>query len=231
MHRTGKSTLTRAVCLLSLAVIATQTVAAEEPKKEDDILYVLGVAVSQGLGAFGLNEADLVVVLDGIKDGVTGEASHVNPRDYMGQIQALQREREAAVAAAEKEMSIKFVEAAAKQAGAKQFDSGLVLTTLSEGSGESPKPTDTVRVHYHGTLRNGTVFDSSVERNQPATFPLNRVIACWTEGVGMMKVGGKSKLVCPSDIAYGDRGRPPGIPGGAALVFDVELLEVVTSPQ
>jgi FKBP-type peptidyl-prolyl cis-trans isomerase FkpA len=85
-------------------------------------------------------------------------------------------------------------------------------------------------VHYHGTLRNGTVFDSSVDRDTPATFPLDRVIPCWTEGVAMMKVGGKAKLVCPSDIAYGDAGRPPSIPGGAALVFDVELLEIVAAP-
>jgi FKBP-type peptidyl-prolyl cis-trans isomerase FkpA len=229
MHRRAKPTFISAICLLSLVVASAQTALAEDAKKEDNVLYVLGVAVSQGLGAFGLNEAELAVVLDGIKDGVTGEASHVNPRDYMAQIQALQLEREAAVAAAEKELSIKFIDAAAKKEGAKQLDSGLVITTISEGGGASPAPTDTVRVHYHGTLRNGTVFDSSVERNEPATFPLNRVIPCWTEGVGMMKVGGKSQLVCPSDIAYGDRGRPPTIPGGAALVFDVELIEVVSA--
>lgn len=243
MQRWGKTTFRRAASLplmtimtSSMAVIALvcagQSALAEDAKakKEDNVLYVLGVAVSQGLGAFGLDEAELAVVLDGIKDGVTGEASHVNPRDYMTQIQALQLEREAAVAAAEKELSVKFVETAAKKDGAKRFESGLVLTTINEGSGVSPNPTDTVKVHYHGTLRNGTVFDSSVERNEPATFPLNRVIPCWTEGVGMMKVGGKSQLVCPSDIAYGDRGRPPTIPGGAALIFDVELLEIVATP-
>ena len=82
-----------------------------------------------------------------------------------------------------------------------------------------------MKVHYHGTLRDGTVFDSSVERGEPATFPLNRVIPCWTEGVQKMKVGGKAKLVCPSNIAYGDRGAPPKIKPGATLVFEVELLE------
>ena len=80
-------------------------------------------------------------------------------------------------------------------------------------------------MHYHGTLRDGTVFDSSVDRGEPATFALNQVIPCWTEGVSLMKVGGKSKLVCPPDIAYGDSGRP-GIPGGATLVFEVELIEI-----
>ncbi len=229
MDRIGKNTFIIVACLLSLAATTAQIAAAEEPKKEDNVLYVLGIAVSQSLGSFGLSEAELEVVIDGVKDGVTGKASHINPRDHFARIQALQQEREAEVAAAEKKLSVQFLETATKEAGAKKLDSGLVLTTVSEGNGASPEPTDTVKVHYHGTLRNGTVFDSSVERNEPATFPLNRVIPCWTEGVGMMKVGGKSKLVCPSEIAYGDAGRPPAIPGGAALIFEVELLEIVGS--
>ena len=87
-----------------------------------------------------------------------------------------------------------------------------------------------MKVHYHGTLRDGTVFDSSVERKEPAEFPLNRVIPCWTEAVQTMKVGEKAHLTCPSEIAYGDRGFPPKIKGGAALAFDVELLEIVKAP-
>ncbi len=106
-------------------------------------------------------------------------------------------------------------------------DSGLIITEIVAGKGENPKPTDTVKVDYHGTLRDGTVFDSSKERGTPATFPLNRVIPCWTEGVQKMKPGGRSKLVCPSNIAYGDRGAPPKIKPGAPLVFEVELLEIV----
>src|SRR6185295_3867195 len=89
---------------------------------------------------------------------------------------------------------------------------------------------DRVKVHYHGTLADGTVFDSSVDRGTPATFPLNGVIPCWTEGLQQMKVGGKSKLICPSDVAYGDRGSPPKIKPGSTLVFDVELLEIVAAP-
>ncbi len=107
---------------------------------------------------------------------------------------------------------------------------GIEITHLVVGTGPSPKATDRVQVHYHGTFPDGTVFDSSVERNEPATFPLNGVIDCWTEGVQQMKVGGKAKLVCPSAIAYGDQGRPPKIPGGATLVFEIELLEVVKKP-
>ena len=107
-------------------------------------------------------------------------------------------------------------------------DSGLVITHLVEGSGESPTANNVVEVHYHGTLADGTVFDSSVDRGTPARFPLNRVIACWTEGVQMMKVGGKARLVCPPEIAYGSRGTPGGpIPPDATLTFEVELLQIV----
>lgn len=105
-------------------------------------------------------------------------------------------------------------------------ESGLEITHLVEGEGASPTATDVVLVHYHGTFPDGKVFDSSVDRGSPARFPLNRVIPCWTEGVQMMKVGGKAKLVCPPQIAYGARGAPPRIPANATLHFEVELLEI-----
>jgi FKBP-type peptidyl-prolyl cis-trans isomerase FkpA len=105
-------------------------------------------------------------------------------------------------------------------------DSGLQFTELRAGSGPSPGPSDVVVVHYHGTFPDGSVFDSSIERGSPATFPLNRVIPCWTEGLQRMKVGGKARLVCPPQIAYGARGAPPRIPPNATLNFEVELLEI-----
>ena len=104
--------------------------------------------------------------------------------------------------------------------------SGLVFKTITPGTGKSPVASDLVKVHYHGTLTNGEVFDSSVKRGEPVDFALNAVIPCWTEGVQKMKVGEKARLVCPSTIAYGDQGRPPQIPGGATLVFEVELLAI-----
>jgi FKBP-type peptidyl-prolyl cis-trans isomerase FkpA len=110
--------------------------------------------------------------------------------------------------------------------GAITTPSGLVYTELKGGTGPSPKETDRVTVNYRGTFTDGKEFDSSYKRNQPATFPLNGVIKCWTEGLQKMKVGGKAKLVCPSSIAYGDQGRPPLIPGGATLNFEVELLAI-----
>ena len=119
-----------------------------------------------------------------------------------------------------------YLEKAAAMSGATRTASGLVYRELTPGTGASPKPTDAVKVHYRGTLVDGTEFDSSYKRNEPAQFPLNRVIPCWTEGVQKMKVGGKSQLVCPSSIAYGDAGSPPVIPGGATLIFEIELLGI-----
>jgi FKBP-type peptidyl-prolyl cis-trans isomerase FkpA len=104
--------------------------------------------------------------------------------------------------------------------------SGLVYTAIKEGTGPSPTATDVVKVHYRGTLPDGKEFDSSHKRGQPAEFPLNRVIKCWTEGVQKMKVGGKAKLVCPPSIAYGERGAGGVIPPNATLHFEVELLEI-----
>ncbi len=105
--------------------------------------------------------------------------------------------------------------------------SGIVITTLKEGTGASPKSSETVKVHYRGVLENGKEFDSSYGRGQPATFPLNRVIPCWTEGVQTMKIGGKAKLLCPSSLAYGSRGVPGTIPPDSTLIFEVELLEIL----
>jgi FKBP-type peptidyl-prolyl cis-trans isomerase FkpA len=115
---------------------------------------------------------------------------------------------------------------AAAEPGAIRTPSGLVYRELKAGTGQTPRATDAVTVNYRGTLTNGTEFDSSYKRNEPAQFPLNQVIPCWTEGLQRMRVGGKSRLVCPAGLAYGERGSPPDIPGGATLVFEVELLAI-----
>ena len=116
--------------------------------------------------------------------------------------------------------------AAGKEAGAVVSKSGLVYRSVKDGAGPSPAATDKVKVHYKGTFPDGKEFDSSYKRNEPTEFPLNRVIACWTEGVQLMKVGGKAKLTCPSAIAYGERGAGGVIPPNATLVFEIELLAI-----
>jgi FKBP-type peptidyl-prolyl cis-trans isomerase FkpA len=103
--------------------------------------------------------------------------------------------------------------------------SGIAITMLKEGNGANPKASDTVKVHYRGTLTNGQEFDSSYRRNEPAAFPLHQVIQCWSEGVQKIKVGGKAKLVCPPSLAYGSRGAP-GIPPNSTLIFEIELLDI-----
>ena len=115
---------------------------------------------------------------------------------------------------------------ASKEAGAQLTKSGLVYRSLKDGTGASPAATDKVKVHYKGSFPDGKEFDSSYKRNEPTEFPLNRVIACWTEGVQLMKVGGKAKLTCPSAIAYGERGAGAVIPPNATLVFEIELLAI-----
>ena len=121
--------------------------------------------------------------------------------------------------------------AASAPAGATEtLPSGVVVKHTQVGKGDSPAAADTVQVHYRGTLTDGTEFDSSYKRNQPASFPLRGVIPCWTEGLQKMKVGGKARLVCPSAIAYGERGSPPSIPPGAALIFEVELIDIIKTP-
>jgi FKBP-type peptidyl-prolyl cis-trans isomerase FkpA len=212
------------VMLLTAAPLA----AAQEPASEaDKTLYALGLALSQNLAPFALTEQEVRHVAAGLVDGTLGKEHRLDLNAYRPKIQELQRTRMAAAADVEKKKGETFLAEAAKKPGAKKTASGLVITTLTPGTGPAPSATDKVKVHYQGTLIDGTVFDSSVQRGQPATFPLNGVIKCWTEGVQLMKVGGKSRLVCPADLAYGDRGAPPRIKPGSTLVFEVELLEIV----
>jgi FKBP-type peptidyl-prolyl cis-trans isomerase FkpA len=192
---------------------------------QDKTLYALGLAIANNLQNFSLTPAELEIVKAGISDAVLGKEKKVDLQTWGPKIQDFGRQRMEAVAEKEKDASMAFLEQMSKEKGAERTPSGLIYIPVSEGTGANPKATDTVRVNYKGTLRDGTVFDSSIERGQPATFPLNSVIPCWTEGVQKMKVGGKAKLVCPSDIAYGNRGQG-SIKPGSALVFEVDLLAI-----
>ena len=214
-----------ALCL----ALATVAGGAEPDLKTDEqkTFYVIGLVLSRSVDNFSFSEAELDLVKAGLTDGVLHRQRKVEPEPYGPKIQDLLKTRSAAVAAGEKKAGETFLAKAAAEKGATKAKTGFVITTLKPGTGALPKATDKVKVHYHGTLIDGSVFDSSVQRGEPVTFPLDGVIPCWTQGVQMMKVGGKSKLVCPPELAYGDRGAPPRIKPGATLVFEVELLEIV----
>jgi len=225
--------LTRGNRLISLLLLAAFTVSAPVSAQtsaaldteDSKILYTLGLAMAQSLESFALTEDELQLVQRGLADSVLGRDPQVDLQEYGPKLQTFADQRSAGEANAEKTLGAALLDEMAAEDGAVRTASGLVITEITAGTGASPGATDTVTVHYHGTLRDGTVFDSSVERSEPTSFPLNQVIPCWTEGVQRMRVGSKHRLSCPSDIAYGDQGRP-GIPPGAVLVFEVELIEI-----
>ncbi len=204
---------------------------APTPKTEDDkTLYALGLLVGRNLKVFNLTASELEQVKSGLTDEVLNRPPVVPGDTYAPKVNALARTRTQAHLEQEKAKGAAICDQASHESGAEKLPSGLVYKSLKEGTGAQPTKTDTVKVNYEGKLPDGTVFDSSIKRNQPTEFALNGVIPCWTEGGGKMKSGGKAKLTCPSNLAYGDQGRAPKIPGGAALVFEVELLEVKPTP-
>ena len=194
--------------------------------EEQKVLNALGQALAQNVVGAGLTAEELAFVQRGLSDVVLGQDVFVELSEYGPKIQEFMEQRAAGAAEGELVIATAFMEEQAGVEGAERTDSGIVIQEITAGAGGSPTAADTVQVHYHGTLRDGTVFDSSVDRGEPATFPLSGVIPCWTEGLQHISVGGKSRLVCPPDLAYGPQG-PPGIPGNAALVFEVELLDIV----
>jgi FKBP-type peptidyl-prolyl cis-trans isomerase FkpA len=222
-----------AAVLLSTATIlgaqqpeAPAAAAAETSGSETETLRALGFTLWRNLSVFDLSAEERAVVLDAIRDAAAGVEPPADLDAAGPKLQALARARSQRRAETEKQTGREFLDKAAAEPGAAKTEAGFVYRELAPGAGATPTAEDTVRVHYRGTLLDGTVFDSSYERGEPTEFPLKRVVRCWTEGLQMMKPGGKARLVCPSDLAYGDRGRP-GIPAGATLVFEIELIEVV----
>ena len=222
-----RTIVTSSIVAVLVAVGVAAAAGPEPTTEEQKTLYALGVAAGQGLTPFNLTEAELEMVKAGMTDAVLKKTLKAELQPYANRIQELQRVRVTAIAAEEKKSGQAFLDKAAAEPGATKAPSGFVIKSLKDGTGESPKAADKVKVHYQGTLTDGTVFDSSFQRGEPVTFPLSGVIRCWTEGVQLMKVGGKSRLVCPAELAYGERGAPPRIKPGATLVFEVELLEIV----
>jgi FKBP-type peptidyl-prolyl cis-trans isomerase len=198
------------------------------PKSEDDkTFYSMGVLMGSRLQTVDLKENEMNMIVQGLKDSAKGqENKDIDIAAYRGKVQSIFRARMQKNNDKYKKEGKDFLEKFVSSDGGQKTKTGIGYKVLKPGSGAKPKASDTVEVHYHGTLIDGKVFDSSVERKKKISFPLNRVIKCWTEGMQLVGVGGKIRLVCPSELAYGDQGAPPKIPGGSTLVFDVELFSI-----
>jgi FKBP-type peptidyl-prolyl cis-trans isomerase FkpA/FKBP-type peptidyl-prolyl cis-trans isomerase FklB len=214
------------VTLLCLGTTAAFAAAPEPTTDEQKTLYALGLAVNQSLSNFNLSEPEFEMVKSGITDGFF-KRPKVDLQTFGLKISELQQARASVIAEAEKKVGAAFLAKVAAESGAKKTESGAILKTIKEGNGAIPKMTDMVKVQYQGTLIDGTVFDSSAKQGEPAMLRVNEMSKCWVEGMQQIKVGGKSKLVCPSILAYRDKGLPPLIKPGATLVFEIELLEIV----
>jgi FKBP-type peptidyl-prolyl cis-trans isomerase FkpA len=208
---------------------ATASPAATVSEDEKAILALgaaMGQQIAQQVKPLNLTAAELETMKKGLAASLAGEKGQYDIQQYGPVLQARAEKNAAAAAVVEKQKSAAFRESAAKEPGAVKTASGLVYKTITPGKGASPKATDTVAVNYRGTLTDGKEFDASARHGGPATFALTGVMPCWTEAVQKMKVGETAKIVCPSEIAYGDRGSGPDIAPGATLVFEVELLAI-----
>ncbi len=200
----------------------------------DKLSYALGIGIGSQLAGMGAKGLDIDDFAQAVKDVISGTPLKVNNAEAQALVQAFFKEQEdkQRAAAAEagkvaKAAGESFLADNAKKEGVVVLPSGLQYQVLKEGNGKKPSATDQVKCHYEGTLIDGTIFDSSYQRNEPATFGLNQVIAGWTEGVQLMSEGAKYRFFIPYNLAYGERGAGAQIPPFAALVFDVELLKVL----
>jgi FKBP-type peptidyl-prolyl cis-trans isomerase FkpA/FKBP-type peptidyl-prolyl cis-trans isomerase FklB len=193
----------------------------------DKTLYALGVLISRNLETFSLSAAELKIVEQGITDGSNHHPA-LDADAYQPQVQTLQRTRLGAIDEKQKAAGQAYLDKAAAQPGAQKTATGMVFIPLTEGKGATPDRTDRVSVQYEGKLTDGTVFDSSAKHGgQPVQLSVGGIIPCWTEALQLMKVGGKARVVCPSTLAYGDRGSPPTIMPGSTLDFTVELVDIL----
>ena len=197
--------------------------------QEDDrnTLYAIGVEISQQVKVLGLNEQELNAMLQGFSDNVLKNDLEVDLIVYRDKIQEWGSKRLEAAADRFNKEGQEYIAELLKEPGVVETVSGALVKSTSEGEGENPTGSSTVKIHYHGTLVDGTVFDSSKDRGEPAEFALGGLIKCWGEGIPKIKVGGSAILVCPPDTAYGENGSAPVIPPNATLIFEVELLEIV----
>lgn len=217
------------LCMVSLIACTQKSgtggSAVKLETEDQKTLYALGLLVGSNVKSFALKPEELEIVKAGITDAVTDTKPQVELDTYGPKVQELNLQRAALAADDAKKKGEEFAATVAKEKDTTKTATGIVIRTITAGTGPSPAATDVVKVHYEGKLIDGTVFDSSVQRGEPVEFPLNGVVPCWTEAVQTMKKGGKAQIVCPSAVAYGDRGSRPSIPPGATLSFEVELLD------
>ena len=192
----------------------------------DKISYALGLSMGQNLMGSGVEKLNYQDLAAGIEDVLTHQQPKISYQEAQQVLNTFFQELEQKIAGAAKEAGEKFLAENAKREGVKVTESGLQYEILEPSLGQKPKATDTVRVHYAGTLIDGTVFDSSYKRGESITFPLNGVIKGWTEGLQLMSIGSKYKFFIPYQLAYGERGAGASIPPYAALIFTVELLGI-----
>lgn len=218
----------RLIIAALITLIAVPAFATQEFKTDDQkTLYALGLLMARQLSVFSLTPAELELVKQGMTDGTTAKTPLVDVDTYKDKIQKLAVARRNAQGEKLATQAKQYIEKVTKEKNAVKTASGLVYLPIKEGRGARPVATDKVKVNYRGTLIDGKEFDSSYAAGKPAEFQLDKVIKCWTEGVQLMKPGGKANLVCPPELAYGERGSGLVIPPNATLVFEVELLEVV----
>ncbi|MBI2823171.1 MAG: FKBP-type peptidyl-prolyl cis-trans isomerase [Planctomycetia bacterium] len=223
----------RATCLVLFAgtALVAATAVAQEPQRpaagdmKAKASYSLGYRIGSSFKKQGL-PLDAQSVIKGLQDGIAGAKPPISEKEMEEILQAFQQQVATQLPEKNKKEGDAFLAANAKKQGVKTTKSGLQYKVVKDGTGPVPKPTDTVKTHYRGTLLDGSQFDSSYDRGEPATFPVNKVIPGWTEALQLMKVGSKWQLFIPAELAYGPRGYPPDIGPNSTLVFDIELLGI-----
>ncbi len=214
------------VVALFMLLLAAPSFAADTPKTDEEkTLYAVGEILNLQLSIFNLTPSELEIVKQGITDAAAGKGQ-VDVGAYQEKVQALAKARRKAQAEKLAGANMGFLDQAAREKGALKTESGLIYQSLTEGTGSSPQPNDTIKANYRCTFPDGREFDSSAKRGKPMEAKVDSLIKCLEEGFQKMKTGGKARMVCPPDTAYGDVGAGDAVPPGATLVFEVELIEV-----